>query len=229
MSLELTFLIDLLLYYVYYVIFQLPNETWILKVSYFFQKVVIDEVDNFLFRPRLGLRAKYYAVCSHQLLPSLTVNITLADFECLSLWVNDDSSFLLFLAGYFSCLTLPALFLSVPVDLQVNFLSQIRLSHKGDGPKAAKRLIDIYFGLFKVEPVNLYAICLSVPILYSSALHVPLDFCPAVSCSNSMYCSPIVCSQCINVYIFDFSRFWYLRLEQPHPWRRMIRKLLVLQ
>ncbi|KAL2534208.1 CCAAT-binding factor [Abeliophyllum distichum] len=55
--------------------------------------VVIDEVDNFLFRPHLGLRAKYHAV---------------------------------------------------------NFLSQIRLSHKGDGPKAAKRLIDIYFSLFKV-------------------------------------------------------------------------------
>ncbi|KAL6568326.1 hypothetical protein OROHE_004010 [Orobanche hederae] len=55
--------------------------------------VVIDEVDNFLFRPRLGLRSKYHAV---------------------------------------------------------NFLSQIRLSHRGDGPKAAKRLIDIYFALFKV-------------------------------------------------------------------------------
>ncbi|XP_073039989.1 protein SLOW WALKER 2 [Primulina eburnea] len=55
--------------------------------------VVIDEVDNFLFRPRLGLRAKYHAV---------------------------------------------------------NFLSQIRLGHKGDGPKAAKRLIDIYFALFKI-------------------------------------------------------------------------------
>ncbi|KZV14923.1 CCAAT/enhancer-binding protein zeta [Dorcoceras hygrometricum] len=55
--------------------------------------VVIDEVDNFLFRPRLGLRAKYHAV---------------------------------------------------------NFLSQIRLSSKGDGLKAAKRLIDIYFALFKV-------------------------------------------------------------------------------
>ncbi|KAL1551796.1 CCAAT/enhancer-binding protein zeta-like [Salvia divinorum] len=55
--------------------------------------VVIDEVDTFLFRPRLGLRSKYHAV---------------------------------------------------------NFLTQIRLSHKGDGPKAAKRLIDIYFALFKV-------------------------------------------------------------------------------
>ncbi|KAH6773344.1 CCAAT-binding factor [Perilla frutescens var. frutescens] len=55
--------------------------------------VVIDEVDNFLFRPRLGLRSKYHAV---------------------------------------------------------NFLTQIRLSHKGDGPKAAKRLIDIYFALFKI-------------------------------------------------------------------------------
>ncbi|XP_004510554.1 protein SLOW WALKER 2 [Cicer arietinum] len=32
----------------------------------------------------------------------------------------------------------------------VNFLSQIRLTNKGDGPKVAKRLIDIYFALFKV-------------------------------------------------------------------------------
>ncbi|CAA0829454.1 Unknown protein [Striga hermonthica] len=55
--------------------------------------VVIEEVENFLFRPHLGLRAKYHAV---------------------------------------------------------NFLSQIRLSHKGDGPKAAKKLIGIYFDLFKV-------------------------------------------------------------------------------
>ncbi|XP_052181696.1 protein SLOW WALKER 2 isoform X1 [Diospyros lotus] len=55
--------------------------------------VVIDEVDTFLFRPHLGLRAKYHAV---------------------------------------------------------NFLSQIRLRHKGDGPKVAKRLIDVYFALFKV-------------------------------------------------------------------------------
>nr|XP_027122721.1 CCAAT/enhancer-binding protein zeta-like [Coffea arabica] len=55
--------------------------------------VVIDEVDNFLFRPHLGLQAKFYAV---------------------------------------------------------NFLSQIRLSHKGDGPKVAKRLIEVYFALFKV-------------------------------------------------------------------------------
>ncbi|GAU24328.1 hypothetical protein TSUD_49170 [Trifolium subterraneum] len=32
----------------------------------------------------------------------------------------------------------------------VNFLSQIRLTNKGDGPKVAKRFIDVYFGLFKV-------------------------------------------------------------------------------
>uniref|UniRef100_A0A1S3CH26 CCAAT-binding factor domain-containing protein n=1 Tax=Cucumis melo TaxID=3656 RepID=A0A1S3CH26_CUCME len=55
--------------------------------------VVIDEVDSFLFRPHLGLRAKYHAV---------------------------------------------------------NFLSQMRLSQKGDGPQVAKRLIDVYFALFKV-------------------------------------------------------------------------------
>ncbi|KAL9228490.1 hypothetical protein vseg_004067 [Gypsophila vaccaria] len=55
--------------------------------------VVIDEVDSFLFRPHLAMRAKYHAI---------------------------------------------------------NFLSQIRLSHKGDGPKVAKRLVDLYFALFKV-------------------------------------------------------------------------------
>ncbi|XP_038898077.1 CCAAT/enhancer-binding protein zeta [Benincasa hispida] len=55
--------------------------------------VVIDEVDSFLFRPHLGLRAKYHAV---------------------------------------------------------NFLSQMRLSQKGDGPQVAKHLIDVYFALFKV-------------------------------------------------------------------------------
>ncbi|OIW20777.1 hypothetical protein TanjilG_23143 [Lupinus angustifolius] len=32
----------------------------------------------------------------------------------------------------------------------VNFLSQIRLSNKRDGPKVAKRLIEVYFALFKV-------------------------------------------------------------------------------
>ncbi|XP_072984339.1 protein SLOW WALKER 2 [Typha latifolia] len=55
--------------------------------------VVIDEVDSFLFRPHIGLRAKYQAV---------------------------------------------------------NFLSQMLLSKKGDGPKIAKRLVDVYFALFKV-------------------------------------------------------------------------------
>lgn len=55
--------------------------------------VVIDEVDKFIFRPRLGLKAKYHAV---------------------------------------------------------NFLSQLHLSQRGDGPKLAKRLIDVYFAVFKV-------------------------------------------------------------------------------
>ncbi|XP_027907299.1 CCAAT/enhancer-binding protein zeta [Vigna unguiculata] len=32
----------------------------------------------------------------------------------------------------------------------INFLSQTRLTNKGDGPKVAKRLIDVYFALFKV-------------------------------------------------------------------------------
>ncbi|KAI7736052.1 hypothetical protein M8C21_030397, partial [Ambrosia artemisiifolia] len=55
--------------------------------------VVIDEVDNFLFRPHLVMRAKYHAV---------------------------------------------------------NFLSQVRLSHHGDGAKVAKRLVEVYFALFKL-------------------------------------------------------------------------------
>ncbi|XP_047082099.1 protein SLOW WALKER 2-like [Lolium rigidum] len=55
--------------------------------------VVIDEVDSFLFRPHVGLRAKYQAV---------------------------------------------------------NFLSHIFLAKKGDGPKLAKRLVDVYIALFKV-------------------------------------------------------------------------------
>lgn len=55
--------------------------------------VVIDEVDSFLFRPRVGLRAKYQAV---------------------------------------------------------NFLSHIFLTSKGDGPKIAKRLVDVYIAVFKV-------------------------------------------------------------------------------
>ncbi|KAJ3692481.1 hypothetical protein LUZ60_012831 [Juncus effusus] len=55
--------------------------------------VVIDEVDSFLFRPHIGMRAKYYAVI---------------------------------------------------------FLNQIYHTKRGDGPKIAKRAIDVYFGLFKV-------------------------------------------------------------------------------
>ncbi|URE26125.1 CBF/Mak21 family [Musa troglodytarum] len=55
--------------------------------------VVIDEVDAFIFRPHIGLRAKYQAV---------------------------------------------------------NFLSQIFLSKRGEGPKIAKRLVDVYFALFKI-------------------------------------------------------------------------------
>ncbi|XP_027178921.1 uncharacterized protein LOC113777890 [Coffea eugenioides] len=40
--------------------------------------------------------------------------------------------------------------ISVGVEKGVNFLSQVRLSHEGDGPKVAKRLIEVYFALFKV-------------------------------------------------------------------------------
>lgn len=55
--------------------------------------VVVDEVDIFVFRPHVGLRARYHAVV---------------------------------------------------------FLNQILLSSQGDGPKLARRLVDIYFALFKV-------------------------------------------------------------------------------
>ncbi|KAJ3686788.1 hypothetical protein LUZ61_015952 [Rhynchospora tenuis] len=55
--------------------------------------VIIDEVDSFLFRPHIGLRAKYHAVI---------------------------------------------------------FLNQIHHNIKGDGPKIAKRAVDVYFALFKV-------------------------------------------------------------------------------
>ncbi|CAM6129014.1 unnamed protein product [Calypogeia fissa] len=56
------------------------------------KKVVVDEVEAFVFRPHVGLRARYYAAV---------------------------------------------------------FLNQIVLSNKGDGPKLAKQLIDLYFSLFK--------------------------------------------------------------------------------
>ncbi|XP_078148825.1 protein SLOW WALKER 2-like isoform X1 [Carex rostrata] len=55
--------------------------------------VIIDEVDSFLFRPHISLRAKYHAVI---------------------------------------------------------FLNQLRHSKIGDGPKLAKRAVDVYFALFKV-------------------------------------------------------------------------------
>ena len=45
---------------------------------------------------------------------------------------------------------LSELHLSNAICVQVNFLSQVRLSHEGDGPKVAKRLIEVYFALFKV-------------------------------------------------------------------------------
>lgn len=44
----------------------------------------------------------------------------------------------------------------------MNFLSQIRLSSKGDGSKVAKRLIDVYFALFKVFLESMY-IVMQVP------------------------------------------------------------------
>lgn len=49
-----------------------------IKCDILLQAVVIDEVDSFLFRPHLGLRAKYHAVslCIHILfhLPSIVMD-----------------------------------------------------------------------------------------------------------------------------------------------------------
>lgn len=47
---------------------------------------MIDEVDNFLFRPHLGLRSKYHAVCSHWFSPWFTVNSA----DMLRLWWKFD-------------------------------------------------------------------------------------------------------------------------------------------
>lgn len=60
--------------------------------------------------------------------------------------------------------------------MQVNFLSQVRFSRKGDGPIVAKRLIDVYFALFKVwlhscfETVSF--IVHGFPIMFGLSLHV---------------------------------------------------------
>jgi hypothetical protein len=43
-----------------------------------------------------------------------------------------------------------AFYLMPFANVQVNFLSQIFLTSKGDGPKIAKRLVDVYIALFKV-------------------------------------------------------------------------------
>lgn len=49
--------------------------------------------------------------------------------------------------------------------MKVNFLSQIRLSHRGDGSKVAKRLVEVYFALFKVLRVQNFVVLASVPRL----------------------------------------------------------------
>lgn len=56
--------------------------------------------------------------------------------------------------------------------MQVNFLSQIRLSHNGDGPRVAKRLVDVYFSLFKVffNPVFILISRLHFYILISGSV-----------------------------------------------------------
>lgn len=104
--------------------------------------------------------------------------------------------------------------------VQVNFLSQIRLSHRGDGPKAAKRLIDIYFALFKVGSEEFICILPINPSLFwlSRFWVFFVDFrsgCPA----------------CItwppsNIYFF---RSWYLRMEQHNQGQSMREKFLVPQ
>ena len=48
--------------------------------------------------------------------------------------------------------------------VQVNFLSQILLTNKGDGPKIAKRLVDVYIALFKVP---MHFSCIVFAVLYN--------------------------------------------------------------
>lgn len=49
--------------------------------------------------------------------------------------------------------------LVVPL-VQINFLSQIFLNKKGDGPNIAKRLVNVYFALFKV--IFIYSLFVSM-------------------------------------------------------------------
>lgn len=58
------------------------------------------------------------------------------------------------------------------VHIQVNFLSQVRLSHKGDGPHVAKRLVDVYFALFKVILENFISTIFDVSVIFLSSLYV---------------------------------------------------------
>lgn len=99
-------------------------------------------------------------------------------------------------------LNLQTLFVLIPTNLQVNFLSQIRLSHKGDGPKAAKRLIDIYFALFKVLAED-FAL---IDTIYMSKLYVPLSsiFFIGSTCHFHLYS---FWTDCMSIYcaLFSFS------------------------
>lgn len=65
--------------------------------------------------------------------------------------------------------------------MKVNFLSQIRLSHRGDGPKVAKRLVEVYFALFKVMKVPSFVVLASVPLLGLLNIFI-LSQCKAIEC-----------------------------------------------
>ncbi|KAK9132331.1 hypothetical protein Scep_011859 [Stephania cephalantha] len=137
------------------------------------KEVVINEVDSFLFRPHLNLRAKYHAAESFLRWSWLRGGYMVGAEKALmereyggfegrveggeggeggrsgrsaaAAWwrlvvaVGEDSGVL---RGRRWCVG--------AFKISVNFLSQIRLSHKGDGPKVAKRMMDVYFALFKV-------------------------------------------------------------------------------
>lgn len=87
-----------------------------------------------------------------------TKNYARCTYKCWSLYNTCMRAVLLCFIAYF---IFPYLFMStaqtvclinllvVPL-VQINFLSQIFLNKKGDGPKIAKRLVNVYFALFKV-------------------------------------------------------------------------------
>lgn len=138
-------------------------------------------MDNFLFRPHLVLKAKYHAVCS--LLFALLLLILNAFAQLINIGRGEFSDI------FHWCVLI----------IQVNFLTQTRLSHHDDGPKAAKRLIDIYFALFKV---------VSYDCLFAFGLQ------PSLCCTDSTCILKCACFSAVFDIMIYFFRYWYLRLDQ---------------